>query len=71
MRTMNGDIEDVVTKNVEAEVLDKHNGSNVSRRDAAQPGRSLQRQAGQRCGTGCSRQRSGRRNSSDDGDVTS
>ena len=24
MRTMNGDIEDVVTKNVEAEVLDKH-----------------------------------------------
>ena len=80
-RTMNGDIEDVVTKNVEAEVLDKHMAAmRFSRRDAAQPGSSLQLEACQRCGTERSRQqqgalcntsRSGRRNSSDDGDVTS
>ena len=45
MRTMNGDIEDVVTKNVEAEVLDKHMAAmRFSRRDAAQPGSCSEKQ---------------------------
>ena len=80
MRTMNGDMEDVVTKNVEAEVLDKHKGSNEVQQEGRSTARKLQREAAQRCGTERSRQqqgalcntsRSGRRNSSDDGDATS